>query len=120
MRDNGRTATYRVHRRDQPVTVASMLTFGQRPPGTLLPPPAPSWAGVGTCTLPETALAAPQRSPHRLMYHLLALTTAGHGTAEVDFEPRPCRPGMLLWIRPGQAVRFGGQPGLDAARDPSG
>ncbi len=98
-----------------PVTVASMLTFGQRAPGTAPPPPAPSWAGVGTCALPDTALAAPQPAPHRLNHHLLALTTAGHGTVEVDFAPRPCRPGTLLWVRPGQAVRFGGQPGLDAA-----
>ena len=65
--------------------------------------------------LPETALAAPRPAPHRLDHHLLALTTAGHGTVEVDFEARPCRPGTLLWVRPGQAVRFGGQPGLDAA-----
>jgi AraC-like DNA-binding protein len=92
-----------------------MLTFGQRAPGAAPPPPAPSWAGVGTCTLPETPLAAEQPAPVRLSYHLLALTTAGHGTVEVDFEPGPCRPGTLLWIRPGQALRFGGQSGLDAA-----
>ena len=91
-----------------------MLTYDQPDPGTAPPPPAPSWAGVGTCALPETALAAPQPAPHRLPYHLLALTTAGHGTVEVDFEPRTCRPGTLLWIRPGQAVRFGDRPGLDA------
>ena len=91
-----------------------MLTFGQRAPGTAPPPPAPSWAGVGTCTLAGTTLAT-ATAPHRLDWHLLALTTAGHGTAEVDFEPRPCRPGTLLWIRPGQALRFDGRPGLDAA-----
>ena len=92
-----------------------MLTFGQHAPGAALPPPAPSWAGVGTCTLPQTALAAEQLAPRRLSYHMLALTTAGHGTVEVDFQSRACRPGTLLWVRPGQAVRFGGQPGLDAA-----
>ncbi len=92
-----------------------MLTFGQRALGAALPPPAPAWAGVGTCTLPETTLAAEQPTPQRLSYHLLALTTAGHGTVEVDFESGSCRPGTLLWIRPGQALRFGGQPGLDAA-----
>ncbi len=91
-----------------------MLTSGQRAPGTALPFPAPSWAGVGTWTLAGTALkAAP--APHRPAGHLLVLATAGHGTAEIDFEPRPCRPGVLLWIRPGQAVRFGGGPDLDAA-----
>jgi len=60
-------------------------------------------------------LARRQPAPQRLPYHLLALTTAGHGTAEVDFAIQICRPGTLLWIRPGQALRFGGQPGLDAA-----
>jgi AraC-like DNA-binding protein len=34
------------------------------------------------------------------------LTTAGHGAVEVDFETQPCRPGTLLWIRPGQALRI--------------
>ncbi len=96
----------------RPVTVASMLTFGQRAPGTVLPPP--TWAGVGTCTLAGTALMAGPAAPHRLSCHLLALTTAGHGTAEVDFEPLPCRPGTLLRVHAGQALRFGGRPDLDA------
>jgi len=42
------------------------------------------------------------------------LVTKGHGTHEVDFEVFQCRPGSLLWARPGQLVRPGGQPGLDA------
>src|SRR4051812_50112920 len=92
-----------------------MLTLGRRESATTAPPPAPRWAGVGTYALPETALATPQPAPQRLPYHLLALTTAGHGTVEVDFAMQVCRPGTLLWIRPGQAVRFGGQPGMDAA-----
>jgi AraC-like DNA-binding protein len=76
--------------------------------------PAPNWAGVGTCTLPESDLATPRPAPRRLPYHLLALTTTGHGTVEIDFARQRCRPGTLLWIRPGQAVRFGVEPGLDA------
>ena len=92
-----------------------MLNLGQRTHGTPPAPPAPAWAGVGTSTLAETAWARPQPAPRRLPYHLLALTTAGHGTVEVDFVAQTCRPGTLLWIRPGQAVRFGGQAGLDAA-----
>lgn len=92
-----------------------MLNLGKRPPGSAPAPPSPAWAGVGTWTLADTALAAGQRECRRLPYHLLALTTAGHGTVEVDFAAEPCRPGTLLWIRPGQAVRFGGRPGLDAA-----
>ncbi|GAA4472618.1 AraC family transcriptional regulator [Phytohabitans houttuyneae] len=42
------------------------------------------------------------------------LVTKGHGTHEVDFEMFQCRPGTLVWARPGQLVRPGGQPGLDA------
>ncbi|GAA3916036.1 AraC family transcriptional regulator [Amorphoplanes auranticolor] len=76
--------------------------------------PAPNWAGVGMYTLPETGLATPAPTPRRLPYHLLALTTAGHGTVEIDFVLQRCRPGTLLWVRPGQALRFGIEPGLDA------
>jgi AraC-like DNA-binding protein len=104
-----------VHQWWPPVTVGAMLNLGQRDLTTAPPPPAPRWAGVGTSALPETALAMPQPAPQRLPYHLLALTTAGHGTVDVDFMTQICRPGTLLWIRPGQALRFGGQPGLDAA-----
>jgi AraC-like DNA-binding protein len=91
-----------------------MLDFGPRPPG---PAPAltrPAWAGVATSTLPATDLAGPPPAPQCLPHHLLMLTTAGHGTVDVDFVTQPCRPGTLLWIRPGQALRFGGQPGHDA------
>ena len=61
----------------------------------------PGWAGVGTCALGEVQPAAPWRPT----FHALLLATAGHGTVEVDFEAQPCRPGTLLWIRPGQALR---------------
>ncbi|BCJ55360.1 AraC family transcriptional regulator [Actinoplanes sp. NBRC 14428] len=77
--------------------------------------PAPQWAGVGTCTLSGTDFAAEHPRPRRLPYHLLALTTAGHGTVEIDFTAHRVRPGTLLWIRPGQALRFGVEPGLDAS-----
>jgi AraC-like DNA-binding protein len=63
----------------------------------------PGWAGVGTCAL-DAASAQP---PVRLPYHVLVLATAGHGTVEVDFFGHACRPGTLLWIRPGQALRVG-------------
>ncbi|MEV4636682.1 AraC family transcriptional regulator [Actinoplanes sp. NPDC049548] len=77
--------------------------------------PAPQWAGVGTCTLSGTDLVAEEPRPRRLPYHLLALTTAGHGTVEIDFTAHRVRPGTLLWVRPGQALRFGAEPGLDAS-----
>ncbi|MBM2622069.1 AraC family transcriptional regulator [Actinoplanes sp. LDG1-06] len=63
----------------------------------------PGWAGVGTCALDATSAQPPVRLP----YHVLLLATAGHGTVEVDFFGHACRPGTLLWIRPGQALRVG-------------
>ncbi|MFG1603745.1 helix-turn-helix domain-containing protein [Actinoplanes sp. NPDC049265] len=91
-----------------------MFSIGQRTRHTAAMPPAPAWAGVGACTLPETDLAVRQPVPRRLTYHLMVLATAGQGTVEVDFHTRDCRPGTVVWIRPGQALRFGGQPGLEA------
>jgi AraC-like DNA-binding protein len=61
----------------------------------------PGWAGVGTC-----ALDSRDETARRLSFHVLILTTAGHGAVEVDFAARSCRPGTLLWVRPGQALRF--------------
>ncbi|MEV6494475.1 helix-turn-helix transcriptional regulator [Actinoplanes sp. NPDC051633] len=60
-------------------------------------------------------MAERQPAPRRLDHHLMALTTTGQGTVEIDFSSHPCRPGTLLWVQPGQAVRFGGQEGFDAA-----
>ena len=45
--------------------------------------------------------------------HLLALVTTGRARFTVDFETYPCRPGGLLWVRPGQYVGFP-PPGVDA------
>lgn len=42
------------------------------------------------------------------------LVTAGQGSHEVDFVAYPCRPGTVLWARPGQVIRYGAAPGLDA------
>jgi AraC-like DNA-binding protein len=50
---------------------------------------------------------------HRIPVHLLALVTAGRASFTVDFETYPCRPGGLLWVRPGQFVGFP-PPGIDA------
>ncbi|HWH00112.1 MAG TPA: AraC family transcriptional regulator [Pilimelia sp.] len=52
--------------------------------------------------------------PSRLDRHELLLVTAGHGVHMVDFVAQPCRPGTLIWVRPGQVIGYGGQPGLDA------
>jgi len=64
----------------------------------------PGWAGVATCELGE---AGPFGGPWRPPFHALLLATRGHGTIEIDFAAQTCRPGTLLWIRPGQALRIG-------------
>ncbi|MEV8512604.1 AraC family transcriptional regulator [Dactylosporangium sp. NPDC051484] len=46
--------------------------------------------------------------------HVVILVSAGQGTHELDFVTYACRPGTLLWGRPGQVHRFGGQTGFDA------
>ena len=35
------------------------------------------------------------------------LVTVGHGTQTVDFVRYRCRPGTLVWARPGQVIRSG-------------
>lgn len=76
------------------------MTFAGTRGATALPLTPPGWAGVGTCTLGEVEPSGPWRPP----FHALMLTTAGHGTVEIDFNAQQCRPGTLLWIRPGQAL----------------
>lgn len=56
---------------------------------------------------------------NRLDFHHLTLVHRGEGTGTADFVDRPCRPGTLLHIRPGQVQRLpttadGGPAGLDA------
>ena len=92
----------------------AMALIGQPAGDNAAIAPAPGWAGVGTVTLRELSgrpnLTAARRSGH----HVLVLVTVGHGQHEIDFRSYPCRPGTLLWVRPGQVVRFGGGAGLDA------
>lgn len=59
------------------------------------------------------AEAARGTRPQRLPAHLLALITAGRAEINVDFQRYPCRPGGLLWVRPGQLLMLP-PPGLDA------
>lgn len=56
----------------------------------------------------------PDGYAHRAQRHIIALFTAGSGQHCIDFQAYPCRPGTLLWTRPGQVQVFGRQAGLDA------
>jgi AraC-like DNA-binding protein len=91
-----------------------MLAFGHPPAPTLPATTRPGPAGLATATLRDADLALTGPRPVVLGHHLLLLGTAGQGELEVDFQARPVRPGTLLWIRPGQAVRLAPPPGLDA------
>ncbi|MFI1160393.1 helix-turn-helix domain-containing protein [Streptomyces sioyaensis] len=58
--------------------------------------------------------------PHRLDFHVITLVTGGTGTARVDFVHRPCTPGTVLHVSPGQVQQLprpaDGRPGgLQAA-----
>ncbi len=74
--------------------------------------------GIHTLRLKDLYQRSPNGAPepharHRVPVHLLALVTAGRASFSVDFETYPCRPGGLLWVRPGQVVGFP-PPGVDA------
>ncbi|MGW1675330.1 AraC family transcriptional regulator [Streptomyces sp. NPDC002324] len=43
---------------------------------------------------------------HRVDFHTLTLVTEGSGEHAIDFVTYPCRPGTLLWVRPGQVQSF--------------
>lgn len=43
---------------------------------------------------------------HRVDFHTITLVTEGTSVHSVDFVTYPCRPGTLLWVRPGQVQRF--------------
>jgi AraC-like DNA-binding protein len=72
--------------------------------------------GIHTLRLHDIYQRSPDPDPYarlRLPVHLLALVTAGRASFRVDFETYPCRPGGLLWARPGQVIGLP-PPGIDA------
>ncbi len=75
----------------------------------------PGFAALRLSDLPQSELprGTPSR-PGRGRHHIVMLVSAGHGRHAIDFVEYTCRPGTLLWSRPGQVHQFGGQPGLDA------
>jgi AraC-like DNA-binding protein len=88
-----------------------MVSFGPR----LQPPGAPaqmlSGGPVAAARLSDLPV---DRLPQRTDDHIVILVSAGQGTHALDFVTYACRPGTLLWGRPGQVHQFGGQAGFDA------
>ncbi|KUO09932.1 AraC family transcriptional regulator [Streptomyces sp. DSM 15324] len=74
------------------------------------PPDAhvPGFEIIDLATLHERRRARRRRSDlvHRVDFHTLTLVTEGEGEHAVDFVTYPCRPGTLLWVRPGQVQSF--------------
>ncbi|MFD9904893.1 AraC family transcriptional regulator [Streptomyces sp. NPDC059063] len=73
--------------------------------------------GIDVRTLADARAHAPGPGgggPQRLDFHLLVLVTHGHGTHMIDFIGHDCRPGTLLWIRPGQVHAYARAPELEA------
>ncbi len=81
---------------------------------TALPDAAAAPIEIDTVTLGDLTPDPKWRRPVLLEQELIMLATGGHGFAEVDFRPLPCRPGTLLRLRPGQVLRCT-PPRLDAA-----
>ncbi|GAB7042792.1 MULTISPECIES: helix-turn-helix domain-containing protein [Catenuloplanes] len=83
-----------------------MVGIGQARPGNELASPT----GIGATTLSDVS----GDGPYLLDRNLLLLVTVGQGAQEIDFVRHDCRPGTLLWARPGQAIRLSRRAGLDA------
>jgi AraC-like DNA-binding protein len=96
----------------------AMVGFGQQPSiaDVSFRNPRHPVVGVHTMRLKDLyrrMATTEQHARHRIPVHLLALVTAGRASFTVDFATHPCRPGGILWVRPGQSVGFP-PPGIDA------
>ena len=88
------------------VTVSRMVGIGPARPGGGHARPT----GISATTLSDVT----GDGPRLLDRNLLLLVTVGQGAQEIDFARHDCRPGTLLWARPGQAIRLNRRAGLDA------
>ncbi|HWS38340.1 MAG TPA: AraC family transcriptional regulator [Actinoplanes sp.] len=82
--------------------MSALIQYTEPAPAAL----PPDWSGIGGCVLPVAAGA----TTDLLNCHALVLSTDGPLLAEIDFVEYPSGPGTLLWVRPGQAVRFAEPP----------
>ena len=64
---------------------------------------------VDLATLHRRRRGRDPRAFHRVDFHTITLITSGSGEHSIDFVTYPCRPGTLLWVRPGQVQRFDGR-----------
>ncbi|WP_033309587.1 AraC family transcriptional regulator [Streptomyces iakyrus] len=81
--------------------------FGFNPPNA----PVPGIEITDLAALHRRVTDGSLQRVHRADFHSLTLITQGSAEQTVDFVAYPCRPGTLLWIRPGQVQRLA-SPGL--------
>jgi AraC-like DNA-binding protein len=87
-----------------------MVKRGHSIPGFGFNPPRAPVAGIeitDLATLHGRMIDGGLERFHRVDFHTVTLVVEGRGEHIVDFVTYPCRPGTVLWIRPGQVQRFG-------------
>jgi AraC-like DNA-binding protein len=82
--------------------------------------PVPGFEMVDLATLRRRVPHGQLHRMHRADFHTITLVTDGGGEHTVDFVDYPCRPGTLLWVRPGQVQRFGAVDRSAAQAAPDG
>ncbi|MGQ4360311.1 AraC family transcriptional regulator [Streptomyces sp. SAS_272] len=87
-----------------PADGGAILRLGFDPPHEHVP----GFEVIDLATLHERRRRRGRRPDlvHRVDFHTLTLITEGSGEHAVDFVTYPCRPGTLLWVRPGQVQSF--------------
>ncbi|MGQ4389598.1 AraC family transcriptional regulator [Streptomyces sp. SAS_270] len=87
-----------------PARGGAILRLDFRPPEERVP----GFEIIDLATLHERRRKRGRRTDlvHRVDFHTLTLITEGSGEHAIDFVTYPCRPGTLLWVRPGQVQRF--------------
>jgi AraC-like DNA-binding protein len=87
-----------------PARDGAILRLDFRPPEERVP----GFEIIDLATLHERRRRRGRRPDlvHRVDFHTLTLITEGSGEHAIDFVTYPCRPGTLLWVRPGQVQSF--------------
>ncbi|WP_316781566.1 AraC family transcriptional regulator [Streptomyces sasae] len=88
---------------DNNTGAAAIPGFGFNPPHALVP----GIEVTDLASLHRRVTDGGLQGVHRADFHSLTLVTQGSGEHTIDFVTYPCRPGTLLWVRPGQVQRFG-------------